>query len=283
MDWRLLIAKKTVLARVPCGVALRRVKRSLFGYQPDSNNMRTTIENYRQIKTAAAACGVSFENATVLEIGSGWFPVIPISLCKDGAKQVFMTDLNPHMDDVTFKETIRHLVANFAEYQSLRGIETPAQLPLKYLAPFNVAAVADASLDLVVSRTVLEHIPADGLKQMFSSLHRKMKPGGHMVHLVDHSDHLQHQDRSLSRVNFLTWSSRYHAGINRLIQEGENRLRHHEYKAIFELAGFRVVAETAEADGDTLRRCVDLKLAPPFDSMTHEQLSVMTSIYVVRA
>ena len=68
----------------------------------------------------------------------------------------------------------------------------------------------------------------------------KIADGGRMVHLVDHSDHFEHQDKSISRVNFLTWTEEQHALVNYLVGDGENRMRHHEYPPLFEDAGFEL-------------------------------------------
>jgi hypothetical protein len=48
--------------------------------------------------------GYSFYGSTVLEIGTGWFPTIPLLLSQDEIKQVYMTDLISHLDEVTFNE-----------------------------------------------------------------------------------------------------------------------------------------------------------------------------------
>ena len=148
---------------------------------------------------------------------------------------------------------------------------------------FFASSLADTSVDIVVSRTVLEHIPPSDMEHLFKALHRKLKPGGLMVHLIDHSDHLEHQDRNITRVNFLTWSAAFHQRINGLIKEGENRFRHHEYRPLFERAGYRVLAEIAPVDDATLCSCKRLALVDPYNQMTPEQLSIMTSIYVVAA
>lgn len=283
VNWKLLVIKKALMGRIPFGDALRRWKRRTLGYQPNASNLQNTLDNYCEMTAALEAAGRGWSDATVLEIGSGWFPVIPILMCLDGAREVLMSDLNPHMDEVTFRSAVNYLRQRFPQREALRGIERLEQLPIRYLAPFAPTSVRDESVDLVVSRTVLEHIPPTDMEQLFKALRNKLKPGGLMVHLIDHSDHLEHQDRSISRINFLTWSAAFHRRVNVLIKEGENRLRHHEYRPLFERAGYRVLAETAPVDEATLRRCQGLALVSPYDRMTPEQLSVMTSVYVVSA
>jgi len=283
MDWRLVVAKKALAARVPFGDALRHAKRRRVGYRPDLGNLETTLENYADIHAAALRAGRPVAGARVLEVGSGWFPLIPILLCLDGAREVVMTDLNRHMDEITFSAAIDYLRESYPERTALHDIRRLSDLPLRYLAPFAPADVTDGSVDLVVSRTVLEHIEPDPLVALLGALRPKLAAGGRMVHLVDHSDHLQHIDRGLSPVNFLSWDTGRHRLVNRLIGEGENRLRHHQYPPLFERAGLDLVFDQGAPHPATLASLRGLKLAPPFDGMSAEQLSVLVSMYALKA
>lgn len=284
MSWQLELIRHTVATRIPFGHQLRRIKRRAFGYPPSPSNVRSTIDNFRHMQAVLAGMGRSFDGATVLEIGSGWFPTIPILLTVTaGAERVIMTDLNVHMDAVTFRTTIRFLQNQFPDDSRFQNIESVTDLPIEYLAPFDERNVKDGSLDYVVSRTVLEHIPPHDLENLLAALRRKLKPNGLMVHIIDNSDHLEHSDKKLSKVNFLTWSDRKHALFNRLQQGGENRLRHHEYPALFRRAGLKVVFEEADVHEPTRERVASLPLAPRYAGMTPEQIAILTSTYALAA
>jgi hypothetical protein len=281
MDWRLKVATQAVLNRVPFGQALRRLKRRHFGYGPDDANLRETLVHLAQMKAALEAQGRTFEGATVLEIGSGWFPTIPIMLALGGAEQVLMSDLNRHMDEVTFAATLRFLRRVMPSNSSLEAIGALTDLPIRYLAPFDVDEIQDGSLDVVVSRTVFEHIPPNDLLRLLKGLRPKLAAGGLMVHLIDHSDHLEHTDKSISKINFLTWSTSKHAFIYFLMQGGENRLRHHEYQGLFEVAGFEVLSASAQIHQPTRQLATTLPLAPPYAALSPDQLAALSSIYVL--
>ncbi len=282
MNWKLQILKKTITERLPFKDKLRLVKRKLFGYPPNPSNIDLTLRNYSRIKEVARQNGLNFKNSVVLEIGSGWFPTIPIMLSLEGAKKIFMSDLNPHMDEITFTETTKYLKLQFPKDKKIQRLNSFDDLPIKYLAPLQVEEIDDSSLDFVISRTVLEHIPKKGLINLFSALQPKMAKHGIMIHLIDHSDHFEHKDKSISRINFLTWSVRKHAFINYLIKDGENRMRHHEYKPLFENSGYEVIDEIAEINKESLEISKTLNLSYPFANMTSEQLAILTSIYVLR-
>jgi hypothetical protein len=102
-----------------------------------------------------------------------------------------------------------------------------------------------------------------------------------MLHLVDHSDHLEHTDKNLSKINFLCWSERKHSFVNRLIGDGENRLRDHEYPPLFQSAGYRVVFSTSQVHQATRDRVTTLPLVEPYTHMTPDQLATLSSTYVL--
>lgn len=281
MDWRWKVGRQAVLARVPFGQGLRRAKRKLFGYAPDPANLRDTMDGWTQMRHGLERANGRLEGATILEIGTGWFPTIPILQCLAGAKRVIMSDLHPHLDDVSFAAALDFLRQACPDEPRLREIRTRRDLPLTYLAPFDVDALPDGSIDLVTSRTVLEHIPPEDLRGLLQALRPKLSPGGLMLHLVDHSDHLEHADKSISKINFLTWSDRKHRLVNRLTREGENRLRHHEYPGLFAEAGYRVLLEEDQVHEPTRRLAPSLPLQPRYAAMTAEQLATMSTLYVL--
>jgi len=267
--------------RLPFGTALRRFKRRVVGYEPDPSNLNNTIECLDIMRAALAEQGRSFEDADVLEIGSGWFPTIPIMLCVDGARSVRMSDLNLHMDEVTFQSTLRYLKNRFPHHTALKAINCLEDLPVSYMVPFAAANVPDASVDFIISRTVLEHIEPEVIVTLHRELLPKLKPGGLVVHVVDHSDHMEHRDKTISKLNFLTWSKEWHRWINLLTREGENRLRHHEYPALFQRAGYDLLSATGTIHEGALKSLEAMKLAEPFATMPKAELAVLTSTYVL--
>ncbi len=282
MHWRHLLVKKAIVERLPFANTLRKIKRNLFGYPPDVDNIELTINNYERIKSAIEKLGVSIEGSSILEIGSGWFPTIAILLVRDGAKNITTSDLNVHMDDITFRELASHLKERFPDDNFIQDLTDFASLPIEYLAPFCASDLSDKSLDIIISNMVLEHIPKTDMYNLFSSLRPKSSDNGIMVHLVDHSDHFEHYDKSLSRINFLTWNEEKHALINYLIRDGENRMRHNEYHRLFMDAGYEIVDEENDLSKKALETLGGLELAYPYSRMSPEQLCILTSIYSIK-
>lgn len=281
MDWRVKVARLAILGRLPFGASLRHGKRKVFGYAPDPSNLIGALDNLDEMQAELASLGRSFAGATILEIGSGWFPAVPITLALHGAKSVLLSDLNVHMDATTFSTTLAFLRRHTPDHPTLRAARGIGDFPLRYLAPLRIDDIPDASLDYVISRTVLEHIFPRALSALLVALRPKLKRDGLMVHYIDHSDHLEHADKSLSKVNFLTWSAERHRRVNWLTKEGENRLRHHEYQGLFELAGYRVVRTKTHVHEPTRAAVATLPLIEPYRGMTPEQLAILGSIYIV--
>lgn len=283
MHWQIQVAKLAVMGHLPFGGALRRAKRRWAGYVPDAANIASTVEDLAAMEQALAGVSRGFAGARVLEIGSGWFPTIPLALVLRGAREVLMTDQERHLDAVTFTAAVQHLRARFAAFQALPPRVQMQDLPLRYRAPFRPADLPDASVDLVVSRTVLEHIDEPGLRVLLRDLAVKLAPGGLMVHCVDHSDHLAHRDARIGMLNFLTWPDWQHRLVNRLTREGENRLAHGDYLRLFDEAGLRVLAETRTHHAATARGIAALRprLAPRFQDRTDEDLATLRSLFVV--
>ncbi|NQT38998.1 MAG: class I SAM-dependent methyltransferase [Planctomycetes bacterium] len=279
MRWRTLVVRKAIIGRLPFADKLRAIKRRAFGYPPNAKHLELTIKCYERITLAIENLGMSIHDSVILEIGSGWFPTIPILFARDGARNIIMSDLNIHMDKITFRETAAYLKKRFSDNEYIQSITDVSALPIEYYAPFNASRLSDKSVDIVVSSMVLEHIPRSDIYNLFSSLRPKIVDDGCMVHLVDHSDHFEHYDKSISRIHFLTWSEEKHAVINFLIKDGENRMRHHEYQQIFSDSGYEVINEETDLDNRTLEILGTLDLVYPYSKMQPEQLAVVTSIY----
>src|SRR5690606_26401813 len=101
----------------------------------------------------------------VLEIGTGWIPTIPHLFHAAGAGQVIMTDVEALLDDGTREMARRFVIGNVARIGRHLGMSSNAvranlERPFDhiYMHPFDRKRIATASIDLVYSRTVLEHI-----------------------------------------------------------------------------------------------------------------------------
>ncbi|HEX4081207.1 MAG TPA: class I SAM-dependent methyltransferase [Rhizomicrobium sp.] len=279
------------MKRLPFMDQLRKVKRQIAGYEPDGSNIASTLADADKINRMLRECGVSFSEASVLEIGTGWFPMFPLIIRLSGASTIYLTDLEQYMDEATFDTAKNIILSQFEVVRNKFDLIDDAREVLlnlhmsdfSYIVPFSHEEVPDDSLDMIISRAVLEHIPREHLESLLRALRPKLKGTGLMAHAIDNSDHYEHRDKSISRINFLTWSQRKYQLLNWLSgSTGENRLRHHEYKFIFERSGYQTVLMDSEICARTLDIVSNLQLAEPYRDMSHEELCALSSYYVIQ-
>jgi SAM-dependent methyltransferase len=272
---------------------MRDIKRKVSPYRSDLAENDFTIElGLLQIQWLGPCRG-----RKVLEIGSGWEPLIPLLHYLSGAEIVYLTDLRRLLDKNTFKaavqsmqrkrETITQaLRLSNEEFQSALAYDEQASLDailqrfrLSYLAPCDCRSLPmpEESLDVVFSNAVLEHIPREIIAAILKEGRRILKPEGKMLHVVDNSDHWQHNDSSISRINFLTlsdWVFRL-TYINSI--RYQNRLRHSEYLSLLEECGLRIVRQDGKVDAGAMRDLPHLKLAPRFRQFSPQDVCTITS------
>lgn len=283
------IAKSAARSLVPWQSGLRRLKRRFVPYEGDFDNSQTCItDGLNQIR-ALRSCGIAL-TGVVLEFGTGWFPLIPLLMHLAGARKLVLTDVERLMDDTTVA-TARRLVADrlddVAEVLEQPKDQLLARLATRfdpeYLVPWDASGHETGSVDLIISRAVFEHVPEPLLQQFMVQFHRVLRPGGAMCHLVDNSDHWQHTDRKLSRINFLRFGNGLLWRAAQLNAHAyQNRLRHSDYLRLFEDGGFTVVLSSGEPDPKCLRDLETLPLAPAFRNRNREDLAILTSLFVLR-
>jgi SAM-dependent methyltransferase len=285
--WQFQLATGLVKAALPFQDQFRRVTRKMRPYRADPGNTYQALQQgLRQVRLLRE-CGANL-SGSVLELGTGWLPVVPLLFRLAGASRLLFTDIHRLMDERTIEEAKRVLRESaprltgelgLSESQFRERLDRP--LPYDYLVPWNPRDLADASVDVVISRTVLEHIPADVLEGYMPEFARILRPGGMMCHLIDNSDHWQHHDKRLSRLHFL----RYKDGLfwrMLCVRRSQNRLRHSDYMKLFERHGFTPLFVEGKPDGRSLEDLKSLPLAAPFRGRDAADLAILTTTVVLR-
>ncbi len=300
MLWQVKFARNFAFALLPFPDTLRRVKRVVFPYSTTLDPW-TVEQGLRQIEMLRQS-GCDVRGRTVVELGSGWQPIIPLLMHLAGAERVILTDTQRLLDArllagtgsalCAFADLIGkrlgiapHAVRQTLEVRSEAGLPALlARFGLEYRAPFDATATGlpDESVDVFVSRAVLEHIRPDTIRGIFRESRRILKPDGRVCHIVDNSDHWSHVDDGLSRVNFLKypeWAWPFFC-VNPL--DYQNRLRHVDYIRMLKTAGFRIVHDPSVPDPVAVAAVRAMRVAKRFRKLTPGQLGVITS-YLVAA
>ena len=285
---------------LPFRGALRRLKRSFLPYETIASNDTGLLQDVIEQVQALTDQGIPIEGADVVELGTGWNPILPMVFALCGARSVTTLDQERLLDPSTLRTAISQILENRALLTPLLGgraaaqfsrLETLRQAPfdkalqalhIDYRAPYDFLHLPAASADIVVSRDVLEHVPEGALTAITAHSHAILRAGGTACHTVDMSDHWEHADKSISRVNFLQFDGPLWrlAGLDP--QNFQNRLRRQEYAALFTQAGFDILTATGVPDTAALRALAGMRLCARYRDFPREELAVLSTRIIAR-
>lgn len=297
--WHAKAATAIIKNTVPGFDFARTLKRALVPYTTDGGNDAGLVRSVLEQVSALRHQGVEVAGKTVAEIGSGWVPMTPLLYRMAGAAKIITADVKKLMDRRTFGHAVRFIDGNLdaiadrakfdiRPFERSRIVYEPS-LPLPellaanaidYRVPFNFENLEDGSADIIVSHSVLEHIPTDVLSRLLARCRSILRPGGLMVHNIDLSDHFQQYDKSISRLNFL----RYEDSLWKWTQLGShlymNRLRRFEYLDMFDDAGFKVLSATAGTRPDTTAELQTMPICSRYRNVPLDELAILSSTVV---
>lgn len=232
-----------------------------------------------------------------LELGTGWYPVVPFSLFLAGAADITTVDISnltnkekledtfkrflEIIDDKSIEKYLKPLperVAQFkktaAKLQELTMQQVLEQLNITYLVhdARNLTMVADGSIDLVHSNNTFEHVYPNILADILKEFARVAKSGGLQSHFVDMSDHFAHFDKSINIYNFLQYSNFAWDKIMDNSIQPQNRWRFQQYLDLYRSLDIPIT-DTKIRPGN-VEQVKSLQIHSDFDAFTPEQLAV---------
>lgn len=279
----------------------REVQRRWGRLKPDPmRRLPTHVEMLRFL----SAANVRVDGAQVFEVGTGHIPLVPLGFFLAGAAGTTTVDLNKRFEPELFRESLKWVVENQDVVRDLyRGASAlmerielirslgciPDQVMhaagIEYRAPCDASdtGISEGAFDIHMSVTTLEHIQPDSVDSILSEAFRVLRRGGVAVHFIDPSDHFQHQDPTITRINFLKYSESQWARLAHNPFAYTNRLRANEYIEKFIAAGFEFVNSERIVDADSMQALRDgFRVNDRFKSFTHEDLCTTTFRIVVR-
>lgn len=200
-----------------------------------------------------------------LELGTGWYPVIPIYFFLKGVNSIYTIDISRHIKRNFSQLTIKMFLNDIQNgllsaekegfiperIEKLKGISESKEDQnrnilneigiVQVVKDVRVNSFSDEYFDLIHSNNTFEHINPKELKQILLEFLRIMKRGGAMSHFIDMTDHFAHFDKSITVYNFLKYSAKQWRIIDNSIQP-QNRLRVKDYKDLYNELGidFRI-------------------------------------------
>ncbi len=192
-----------------------------------------------------------------LEIGTGWYPIVPISLFLIGSNKIYSVDVSfltskqrikiclqkfvncyneeKLKDYINFQAERFDIITNILnDYEKLSLNKVLETLNITYLIEdARNLSLPDNSIDLINSNNTFEHIYPDILINILKDFRRVVKKNdGIMSHFIDMSDHFAHFDKTINVYNFLKFSDKKWKWIDNSIQP-QNRSRIYDYKQIY--------------------------------------------------
>ena len=274
MRWKGKAKIMKLCSKLPKGAKVYKRIQKTFGRLKAKPMARipTQIEMARWLLVA----GQSLVDKRFFEVGTGHVPMVPIGFFLCGAGSVITVDINrriewgltqeclvwiaSHRDkiariyqNIVDTELFNERFAVLSRYQN-NPLAFFKKAGIEYLAPMDAADthLPEKSIDYHFSITTLEHIPKVIIKDIFTEAKRILKPSGLAIHFVDLSDHFQHQDASITKINFL----RYSTNEWRQIAGNEfgycNRLRVSDFVALFKELNLIVDRYESDVDQESL-------------------------------
>ncbi|PHI18394.1 hypothetical protein CEQ90_18275 [Lewinellaceae bacterium SD302] len=234
--------------------------------------------------------------ANILELGTGWYPIIPMSFYLTGLGSVTSVDIQDWLAKEGQLTTIRKMKA-WDEAGKLRAY-LPGFREDRWASLLQILAdegqhdrqsinesigltvlledarklpFTDGNFDFICSNNTFEHVHADVLKGILREFKRLTKKGGLMSHFIDLSDHFAHFDHSITIYNFLRFSRKQWKLIDNNIQP-QNRLRWKDYEAMYRELDIPI-SKTDVRQGD-LELLASVPVHTEYAAYTPEELAI---------
>ena len=306
MHWQLKGAVQKALGRMPFGERLHyELQKRAGGLRMFEHELAGKIEDWRLMVGHLRSAGVPVTGARFLEMGTGWYPTFPFCLYFGGAASVMTVDLHRFLKrelTVRMAEALAPVLPVIAEatgrpepelarlqralVEAVRrgaSLEEATAGVVVYRAPSDAAATGlpAASVDVVFSNSVLEHVPRLEIERCFAEARRILGEGGVAFHSVNCGDHYAYADRNVHQLNYLQFSDRdWEKWNNSFLYQ--NRLRARDFVEMARAAGFTIEVDTSRPHPMRLRQLDTIQVHPQFAGYSREQLAITSIDFIAR-
>lgn len=304
--WRVKGAVQKLLGVMPGGELVHaELQRRVGGLRDFARECDAKVTDWRLMMGHLRRAGIDITSATMLEIGTGWYPTLPLCFYLAGAQRVMTFDVARRLDRAMTLRLVEHLGAHVAMIAREAGCTEGevaaryailhaglrARVPLArvtslgvdYRAPADAAhtGLPSSSIEVVFSNSVLEHVPPLTIEALFAEALRVLVPRGVMLHSVNCGDHYAYTDPSIDQLHYLQYSDEEWAPWDNAFLY-QNRLRAIDFTTACTRAGFTLEIDTSRAHPERLARLDAMKVHPRFARYSREQLAITSVDFVGR-
>ncbi len=241
--------------------------------------------------------GQPSQNSQVLELGTGWYPFVPLLFYLAEGGQVTSIDIQSWMTKDSATKAIDRLFEwkkdgrltevfshpqSEARWKKLDAIrKKPEKKTLASIAKkINLTLVQGdirtvdlpgGNFDLICSNNTYEHIYPEVLSGIIGRFKRLVKKGGIMSHFIDMTDHFAHFDKQITVYHFLRFSPSTWRLIDNSIQP-QNRMRLPQYIEMYQALSVPVT-ETVIWSYDP-EELSDLPIHETFQKFSLDELAI---------
>jgi hypothetical protein len=310
-DWRVKVAVQNVLGALPGSLGFRANEacvRLLRGYVDRTDTEKRTAKGIANLALIQRETGVSFNDMTVLEVGTGWHGIDLVLFNLVGARHIHTVDHHRHL-------TLQSLQMHTPGILSPQNLELLSELApgvrqraaaLKWekwvtldealrdlrvtlwISPSCLTdrlAIPPQSIDIFYSDSVLHRIPEKDLALLMKDVgERLIRPGGVCFHRTDQCDinSQSHIDPSLWQLAYLKYPDWYFDTIISGRFNSQNRLRESDFIEHLESSGVRIVWKESVLHEEDLERMRSFKVAKRFRGRSLEDLATVRSTLIGR-
>jgi SAM-dependent methyltransferase len=303
MNWRVKGVIQKALSVTPGGVAVNDWLQKTLGANRDfSGTLASKVDDWAIFLSHTDRMGVKVQGLRLMEVGTGWFPTLPICFSLAGVDRIATYDLNRHLNqEISFRMLagLEPMLARIAEaahaspsdverrYRELRQAPTLDRLlqaaRIEYHSPADASrtGLASNSVDIVFSNSVFEHVPPGPIQDILIESRRILKPGGLSIHSTNCGDHYAYFDKSITAINYLTYTDRqWRFWDNDLLYQ--NRLRPSDFIDMARRAELEIPLIFHKPRPELLAALEHLTIAPEFKHYPPEQLCATSVDFVAR-
>jgi hypothetical protein len=218
--------------------------------------------------------GVNLTNQKVIEIGSGWYPIMPF-LFKSKLKisKIISYDVNKHYSNRSILLTKKYFQEIKFKFIKSSNLNLPDFID--YYPKTNIIhATLENEISLIFSRFVLEHVKPIDIQHMHEKFYKELNNDVKILHLISPSDHRAYSDKTLSYYDFLKYSPKEWDKIQTKF-DYHNRLRLPEYLKIFKKIGFKISHldyDTVNINSDKYKKYKELNLHSTYQKFNENEL-----------